>query len=253
MAILAGVAIWAMMLATTTAEPPVPPVPDIASAAIVTVLDAQGGEALVVQRSDKSYLTVRLACVMVDSQDVERRHFAWAFLHNLLAGERVWLIKTDLAAAGEETCYVYRWPDKLLVNLEMVRQGYGDVSSDAFMPAGVKQAFTYWRDQARLHHKGVWSLPAMAAATAPTIAPPAGTTAMAPAVPSQAAAKQAVVSKEAVRASSAAGDEMIVYVSPSGKKYHRAECKSLRGTKTPMTLEEARKSREPCKQCKPLD
>ncbi len=42
-----------------------------------------------------------------------------------------------------------------------------------------------------------------------------------------------------------------VYVTPSGKKYHRADCPYAK-TGTPVSLEEARKAgKGPCRQCKP--
>lgn len=45
--------------------------------------------------------------------------------------------------------------------------------------------------------------------------------------------------------------EIMVYVTSTGKKYHRAGCSSLSKTKIPMALEKARKDYLPCKQCHP--
>lgn len=223
--------VWASLATTTSAtateQPPAVPLPDLSLAPVVTVMDAQGADALVVQRPDSSYLTVRLAGLIVDQTDSNRRHMAWAFLHNLLAGERVWLVRADpTKQPGADKYYVYRWPDRLLVNQEMVRQGYSDTMHDKTAPQAVVRAFTYWRDQARLYRKGIWSAEPQAAATAPA-----------------APASQPVATITA--------DKTIVYVGASGKKYHMAGCKALHSTKTPMTLEEARKSHEPCKQCNP--
>lgn len=234
---LLGSLVWSVLFLTTTTmttttsmEPPaLLPVPDLSAAPVVTVMDAQGSDGLVVQRPDKSYLTVRLAGVVVDQEDSSRRHMAWAFLHNLLAGERVWLVRAEPAKQGsEDRYYAYRWPDRLFANLEMVRQGYGDTAQDKAVPQVVVKVFAYWRDQARLHRKGTWAVGGQAAATAPVIA---------------AAASQP--------AAQVARDKTIVYVGASGKKYHLADCKALRSTKTPMTLDEARKTHEPCKQCNP--
>ncbi len=44
----------------------------------------------------------------------------------------------------------------------------------------------------------------------------------------------------------------LVYRTPSGKKYHRADCSYVKGKASPVSLEEARKLRlTPCKVCHP--
>ena len=42
-----------------------------------------------------------------------------------------------------------------------------------------------------------------------------------------------------------------VFVTTSGKKYHRDGCKFLSKSKLPITLEDARKKYEPCSVCNP--
>lgn len=42
-----------------------------------------------------------------------------------------------------------------------------------------------------------------------------------------------------------------VYVTKTGKKYHRGTCQHLRQSKIPMDLEDARKIYSPCSVCKP--
>lgn len=46
-------------------------------------------------------------------------------------------------------------------------------------------------------------------------------------------------------------EDVIVYVTRTGAKYHRASCRSLRYSKIPMTLKEAAKSYTPCRICDP--
>jgi len=47
-------------------------------------------------------------------------------------------------------------------------------------------------------------------------------------------------------------DEMIVYITNTGSKYHRETCNSLRRSKIPVTLEQAiERGYEPCRNCKP--
>lgn len=42
-----------------------------------------------------------------------------------------------------------------------------------------------------------------------------------------------------------------VYVTKTGKKYHRGTCQHLRQSKIAMSLEEARKRFDPCSVCRP--
>jgi hypothetical protein len=46
-------------------------------------------------------------------------------------------------------------------------------------------------------------------------------------------------------------EETIVYVTKTGSKYHRANCRFLSKSKIPMTLKEAKKKFGPCSVCKP--
>lgn len=225
---------------------PLLPMPDLNLAALVTVTGIDGTDGITVKRQDNSYLPVRLAGVLADQQDAIRRQPAMDFLHNLLAGEKVWIVHADASKSASQDCYyVYRWPDRLLVNLEMVRQGYTDITLDKTAPPPVVKAFTYWRDQARLQQRGRWSEGTRTLASRPTGTAPAPATQAVAAVTPQPTAPpvQPVVQTVA--------DRTIVYVTPSGKKYHTANCRSLRSTRTPITLEEARKKYEPCKQCNP--
>lgn len=42
-----------------------------------------------------------------------------------------------------------------------------------------------------------------------------------------------------------------VYITKTGSKYHRAGCQYLRKSKIAISLEEAKRSYEPCSKCKP--
>jgi methylphosphotriester-DNA--protein-cysteine methyltransferase len=47
-------------------------------------------------------------------------------------------------------------------------------------------------------------------------------------------------------------EEIIVYITNTGTKYHRETCNSLRRSKIPVTLEQAtERGYEPCRNCKP--
>ena len=99
--------------------------------AVVRVVD---GDTIIVRRGAQA---VRVRLIGVDTPETVHPRKpvepygreASVFLSNLLTGERVWLVDDgDEAAAdryGRLLAYVYRWPDALFVNAELVRQGYG--------------------------------------------------------------------------------------------------------------------------------
>jgi endonuclease YncB( thermonuclease family) len=96
---------------------------------------------------------------------------ARAFLRNLLAGEFVRLAAdANLDATDEEgrrAAYVYRVPDGLLVNLELIRQGYAVTARDyAFEHL---DAFVIYQRRARADDRGLWALVDDAPAAAPEV------------------------------------------------------------------------------------
>ena len=79
-------------------------------------------------------------------------------VRNLLVGEFVYAVPEE-ASDGEEApatkpAYLYRAPDKLLVNLELVRQGFAVTdSSSVFRHAAL---FRSYEGKARSDGKGIW-------------------------------------------------------------------------------------------------
>jgi len=98
---------------------------------------------------------------------------ARAFVRNLLAGEFVYvqydegLAEDD--ADGNKVAYLYRAPDGLFVNLEVIRQGYG-VAADGYEWQH-QSLFRFYERRARADAKGLW--PPMPAATTQPAAKPA--------------------------------------------------------------------------------
>jgi len=94
------------------------------------------------------------------------------FLTNLLQGESVHVVY-DPAVEEEDSegncvAYLYRAPDGLLVNLEIIRQGFAAV--DARGTFEEKATFLHYQDKARKLQKGQWR-PSRARPTGPD-APP---------------------------------------------------------------------------------
>ena len=142
------------------------------------------------------------------------------FTKNLLQGESVYLRfdidKTD--KYGRLLAYLYRAPDGLFVNLEIVRQGYGHAYTQ--FPFKHMELFRYYGNRARTTGKGLYGAP-----------------------------HARVVSQleESFAVESADG----VYVTRTGKKYHREGCISLRRSKIPISLAEAKGRYGPCGRCNP--
>lgn len=82
------------------------------------------------------------------------------FIENLLLGEFVYLDHDpNLAERDQEgnlVAYLFRAPDKMLVNLELIRQGYALVSEG--YEFGYQKEFISYQRKAQADRKGIWAL-----------------------------------------------------------------------------------------------
>lgn len=143
---------------------------------------------------------------------------ATAFTRNLLLGESVYLRfdgdRTD--KDGRLLAYLYRAPDGLFVNLEVVRQGYGKVYT--VFPFKHKALFQHYSGQAQNAGRGLWGVGG--------------------------AGQQQVQPEEVPRTQT-------VYITRTGSKYHRDSCRYLKYSKIAISLEKAKQSYGPCSVCRP--
>ena len=145
------------------------------------------------------------------------------FLNNLLKGEKVCLLtdsqqqKTD--KYGRTLSYVYRMPDGLFVNAEIIRQGYGHAYTE--YPFYYQKQFQQLEGFAKKSQKGLWSS--------------AGITA----------------SIKAEEKSKTDESNIIVYITKTGSKYHRSGCLYLSESSIPISLKEAKVRYGPCSVCNP--
>jgi len=150
------------------------------------------------------------------------------FTRNLLQGESVYLDygqeRTD--RFGRLLAYLYRAPDGFFVNLEIVRQGYGRI--DSRYPFTYMEMFRVHEKAARESGKGLWgaTLPQTSVVSQPhpsveePVLPPS----------------EGIVT---------------VYVTASGSKYHRGECRYLSKSKIATSLHEAQAKYISCSVCRP--
>jgi micrococcal nuclease len=139
-----------------------------------------------------------------------------------IKGERVYLVSDTqgdkVDRYGRTLAHVYRAPDGLFVNAEIIRQGYGHAYTK--FPFKYMEEFKQLERFAKEAEKGLWGAVALPIAT--------------PGIKKQPDTESA-----------------IVYVTRTGKKYHRDGCRYLSTSKIPMKLSEAKGKYGPCGKCRP--
>jgi micrococcal nuclease len=160
---------------------------------------------------------------------------ASAFLGNLLRGESVYVVfeegRNALDKYGRTLAYLYRVPDALFVNLEIVRQGYGHAYTR--YPFEHMELFRYYEQQARETGRGLW---AASAAEAPS------------------SAVSQVTVQRAEAAPTAIDNQAAVFMTNSGSKYHLEGCRYLSKSKVAISLSDAKaRGLTACSVCRPPD
>ena len=93
-----------------------------------------------------------------EGQPGELPQEAWDFVRNLLVGEKVYLGNDPQVAPndaeGTRVAYVHRASDGLLVNLEIIRHGFGLADQDYAYTH--RDAFVGYQNQAQSLGKGIW-------------------------------------------------------------------------------------------------
>ena len=132
----------------------------------------------------------------------------YTFLKNLLKGEAVNLRfgNEERGKYGKLLAYVYRAPDGMFVNLEIVRQGYGHAYTK--FPFKHMEIFREYEKKTRQIGKGLWA----GESSKPT---------------STATKFSESTTKPASQSASESNvnGNMTVYVTKSGKKFHRESCR----------------------------
>ena len=122
---------------------------------------------------------------------------------------------------------IFIGPDGLFVNLEIVRQGYGRVYT--VFPFKHMKLFRYYGNRAQTTGKGLYGTPQ----------PSTG----------RGTPQVDVSSLNREGTNEAAKGE--VYITRTGKKYHRVWCSSLSKSKIAISLAQAKQRYGPCSRCDP--
>ncbi len=142
------------------------------------------------------------------------------FTKRMVEGKRV-KIEFDLQKRdkyGRLLAYVFL-EDGTFLNAELLKQGYANIST---YPPNVKyvEEFSRLEREARENVRGLWA-------------------------PSD--SQKVVTSSQRTPTE----DDEIVYITKTGKKYHRADCRYLSKSKIPISLKDAVLSYTPCSVCNP--
>lgn len=189
---------------------------------VVRVID----ERHVCLRVDDKEQAVVLCGVTAPTSQVAREQLL-RFLQNLLKGETV-VVQYDPVLGDDSQdprlAHLFRAPDGLFVNLEIVRQGYAKVQAKPVCEH--LELLRQYERRAKQARKGVW---------APQPRP-------------EPVHKSAGLASPPITGTG----QTMVYVTKSGKKYHRKDCQYLRKSSRAISLKEAvKKGYEPCSRCKP--
>ena len=137
------------------------PVEDFSKDTAHPVLRIIDGDTVEIQYNDTP-TRVRLIGIDTPERTQEYSEEAHNFTRNLLLGEVVYLRfdgnRED--RYGRLRAYLYRAPDGLFVNLEIVRQGYGTVDTDPRFQHRHTALFQHYGDRAHNAGKGLHDMPA---------------------------------------------------------------------------------------------
>lgn len=179
-----------------------------------------------------------LGIAAIPSRDKAHAALAVDALSRMALGETVAIEHDPLGqrnAANRLAAYIYRAPDHLPINLELVRQGYTRHSS-AWMSIH-NQPFLHHQSRAQTLLRGIWNPqdPLL------TIADQGTETETRPDEP--AAPDTAPQHKH--------DPATTFYITTYGTKYHRKDCPHLTDSTRPTTYNEIKDTHKPCKTCRP--
>ncbi len=243
-------------------------VPKLSGAAFAHVARAESGDTLIA-RSGSELLKLRLLGVQAPTAPGTGRaaerygDVAAEFLDNLVRGEDVYLVfdpkhpGTD--DRGRRPAYVYRSPDALFVNAEVLRQGYG--RAETSRPMRFAKEFQQLERWARAAKKGLWDparrpLRIVRRTTSRPARPPAESqpvdTAAKPEEDEEPQEDEEPVLKPVKDTPGMPIHHVVGYYTPGQEYYHRPGCPRLGKRKVPIPYKMAReRGLLPCPYCKP--
>lgn len=217
---------------------------------VVRIIDADS-VLIRVQGTTKRYQLIGVDAPQYDPSDRTPQHFALEsrrFIDQLLLFEKVFIQfdpVSDRDPANRLSVYVFRAPDITLVNIELVRQGYA--KHDPRFGSLYLDSFEYYHNHAKQISRGIWDpnapvyelepYPTESTTSSPSQPTPTTTTTPAPIV--------------TPLSTSTADSSNTVYITKSGKSYHKEGCQYLSASSSATTRDKVKSTHKPCKVCKP--
>ncbi len=227
--------------------PPVVEVPKIERMKLMRVVRVIDGDTIILDLNGKEARFELLgvnAPEYIERDPTPRRHArqAWFALHTLLDDEWVYVsydpnFRRDIA--GRLTGFVFRTPDMLFVNLEIIRQGYAehtDRKTKLF-----QEPLAWWEQHARESERGIWGDEEVQIEKPPKPDP------VPPPVELSPEPVDPIEPTEQIQSHS----ERSVYLTKSGSKYHTRDCQHYSPNCRRVPLSQARKDHQACSVCKP--
>lgn len=172
------------------------------------------------------------------SYSVEARRF----LINFIQGERVAVLEPDPGATdqlGRRRAHLFRATDQTMVDLEIVRQGYGKVAARASGP--YREILDWYETRAKELDRGLWGDRKADEPGEPGAQPPVTQS-------PETVTEPAKPTKEKQPAETG-----WVWVTKSGSKYHREDCSHLSESRKRVRREDVKDTHEACRTCNPDD
>ncbi len=175
------------------------------------------------------------------------------FIEQLLLGESVYIQldpRADRDAINRRIAYIFRAPDMLFVNLELVRQGYAKHD-----PKGMSlytDAFHYYESKAQALTRGIWNPDANLHRPTPAdeIAED-----QEPKPHEQPESKPQQSPTQKIKPAESKpitqSPSTTIYITKSGSKYHTKDCPHLSASNKSTTRDTIKDTHQPCKTCKP--
>ena len=221
----------------TQAAPQTDTTPDFSTLPIGKVARILDENTVLIEIDDRT-IRYDLLGVSAASTDRSAAHTQSAIdaLSRMLLGESV-AIEHDPQGerniANRRAVYLYRIPDHLFVNLELVRQGYTR-HSPISMTIHTK-VFEHYQTRAQNLFRGIWD----PQAPVQTI--------------DETNSDQSPSQDDPESTQQSGGTAATVYITAYGTRYHTKDCPHLTDTTRPTTRDQIKDSHKPCKTCKPDD
>jgi len=228
------------MLAMTAPDTPHPALdrPDFSQLQQGTVTRILDEDTLLLRIGDKTERYDLLGIGSFSERDKGKAAHATDALSRLALDETVWIQhdpRGERPPSNRLAAYLYRAPDGLPINLELIRQGYTR-HTPSWMTIHT-EVFDFYAKRARQLNRGIWDPDAAFIVPDPDTDQPLRAPDLSP--------------EPEPRPTASKSDT--VYITTYGKRYHREDCAHLSKSSRPTTRDKVSGTHQPCKSCRPDD